>query len=246
MGILGILLLVGGALAGMVGLGGLDVPELDEEQLKGAAKDAEDPDDVVVGTDGVDALLGGDGDDWMIGLDGADTLDGQTGGEVLIAGAGADVISGGAGNDFVEAANVIDETALRQSLVGADDIFDVAFQYDLPHASDEGDVVNLGDGDDTVVAGSDDTVSGGDGADEFALGDWIEGGQPVEITDFDEAEDIITFVYDKEGDAPEMSVEVNETTGVTTIKADGQPIAVLRDTSPAFSTRNIAVGRYVA
>lgn len=97
-----------------------------------------------------------------------------------------------------------------------------------------------------MVAGSDDTIAGGPGGDEFALGDWIAGDAPVEIADFDAAEDIITFVYDRDGDAPELSVARNETTGVTTIMADGRSIAVLRDTSPDFSLRNVAIGRYTA
>lgn len=250
MAVIGILLLVGGALAGLAGLGDLDLPDLEEEAQNRSATNHDDDvvrdNDLLLGTDGNDVLDGGGGGDWLIGLDGADTLDGGTGGDVIIPGTGTDMVTAGDGNDFVEAANVVDEAALRASASGSEDIFDVDFAYDLPKDSDARDVIDLGDGNDTVVAGTHDTVTGGAGADEFALGDWIAGGAPVEISDFDEAEDIITFVYDRDADAPDLSVERNETTGVTTIKADGQSIAVLRDTSPAFSLRNIAVGRYTA
>lgn len=248
MAILGILLLLGGALGGLAGLGGLEVPEFDDDRQKSDADEAQPrPDDALLrGTDADEALQGGGGGDWLLGFDGDDTMWGGAGGDVIIPGAGHDTVTADGGNDFVEAANITDETALRASAAGAKDIFDIDFAYDLPGTSDAGDRVDLGDGDDTVVAGGLDTVTGGVGADEFALGDWIAGGAPVEITDFDAAEDIITFVYDREGDAPELSVERNETTGVTTVKADGQTVAILRDTSPAFSLRNVAVGRYTA
>lgn len=259
MAILGILLLVGGAMAGLVGLGGLDLPEVEQDAGNHNAADADpdgaDPDatgqikpgdDLILGTDSAEALTGGRGGDWLLGLDGDDTLSGGAGGDVILPGDGADVVQSGTGNDFVEAANIVDEAALRASAATATDIFGISFAYDLPATSDAGDVIDLGDGDDTVVAGSDDTVTGGPGDDEFALGDWIEGDAPVEIADFDAAEDIITFVYDRDGDAPELSVKRNETTGVTTILADGRSIAVLRDASPEFSLRNVAVGRYTA
>ncbi|QFT93230.1 hypothetical protein FIU86_10280 [Roseovarius sp. THAF9] len=254
MAILGILLLVGGAMAGLVGLGGLDLPEVEQEATSSdpadddpdVASQVEPDDSLLLGTDSAEALTGGSGGDWLIGLAGADTLSGGAGGDVIIPGDGADAVLSGDGNDFVEAANIIDEVALRASAATATDIFGVTFDYDLPAKSDAGDDIDLGEGDDTVVAGSDDTVIGGPGEDEFALGDWIAGGAPVEIADFDVAEDIITFVYDRDGDAPELSVTRNETTGVTTIMADGRSIAVLRDASPEFSLRNIAIGRYTA
>ncbi|MFN3210937.1 MAG: calcium-binding protein [Roseovarius sp.] len=250
MAILGILLLVGGAMAGLVGLGGLGLPDLDPDAAAekspgpGATFDARD--DLLVGGDGADLLDGGAGGDWIIGLDGHDTLTGGTGGDVIIPGAGQDQIAAGDGNDFVEAANVVDEDALRQSSATADDIFGVDFAYALPAPSDAADTLDLGPGDDTVVAGARDILTGGTGADEFALGDWIGAGGPAEITDFNAAEDIITFVYDRDGDVPELSIEHDEATGVTTILADGRSIAVLRDSSPAFSLRNVAVGRYAA
>ncbi len=247
MAIMGILLIVGGAMAGLVGLSELDLPEVDQEPTDTDTAGKEKAEDgLLLGTDNAEALTGGSGGDWLIGLDGADTLLGGVGGDVIIPGDGTDAVLSGDGNDFVEAANIVDEQALRASAATATDIFGVTFDYDLPAKSDAGDDIDLGEGDDTVVAGSDDTVAGGPGNDEFALGNWIDGGAPVEIADFDAAEDIITFVYDRDGDAPELSVERNETTGVTTILSDGRSIAVLRDASPEFSLRNIAIGRYTA
>lgn len=243
MGILTILLLIGGALSGLTGLAGGEAE--DQPQAAPPPDNGQEPGDLVVGTDDADLLAGGDGADWLLGLNGADILTSGSGDDVVIGGTGPDEILAGAGNDFVESANIIAETALRNS-AETGDIDDVVFEYDLPRASDEGDLVELGDGDDTVVAGSDDVVTGGAGADEFSLGDWITGGRPVEITDFDEAEDVVSFVYDRDGDVPELDILRDSQTGVTTIRADGQSIAVLRGASPDFSLLNVVVGRYAA
>ncbi|MEO1139248.1 MAG: hypothetical protein AAFW87_07305, partial [Pseudomonadota bacterium] len=243
MGMLALLLLVGSTIGGLVSLGGLDAPDLDEAQSTDSPDGEEDMNrgaDLLTGTNSEDLLSGGDGGDWILSYDGNDTISGNKGGDVLIGGDGVDVINAGPGNDFVEAANLVNEALLRTSATAGGDVLDVVFEYDLPGKSDAGDLVSLGDGEDTVVAGSDDTISGGAGADEFALGDWIDGGRPVEIEDFDVAEDIITFVYDRQGPEPELTVEANQTTGVTTIRADGEAIAVLRDASPEFSVKNIA------
>lgn len=253
-----LLLLVGVSLAGLVGLSGSG----DDAALPGSGMTGDDlltdgtggPDtlagdagaDLLVGRGGDDLLTGGDGNDWLLGLDGADTLDGGPGRDVLIGGDGSDQLQGGAGDDFIEAADIIDEDALVASLDGARSFADLAFSYALPGPSDGGDLVDLGPGNDTVVAGSDDSVTGGDGMDEFALGDWIEGGRPTMIEDFDLAEDLITFVSADDQPTPELSIERDSVTGLTTLKADGQAIAVLRNASPDFSLRNVAVGRYAA
>lgn len=257
MAVLALLLLVGASLATLVGLSGPeedgmlpgdmgdDGPLLDgtpgPDTLQGGSGD-----DLLVGRAGDDLLSGGAGNDWLLGLDGADTLQGDAGRDVLIGGDGPDSMIGGAGDDFIEAANILDEAALVASLDGLRSFADIAFGYALPAPSDQGDLVDLGAGDDTVVAGSDDTITGGDGADEFALGDWIEGGRPVLIEDFDLAEDLITFVSASDQPTPELTLERNPVTGMTTLLADGQAVAVIRNASPEFSLRNVALGRYAA
>jgi Ca2+-binding RTX toxin-like protein len=179
-------------------------------------------------------------------LDDVDQISGGDGSDVLIGGTGADHLDGGAGDDFIEAANLVDETALRDSLQGIQQISDVVFRYDMTKAPDTGDMVESGNGNDTVVAGDNDTISGGEGRDEFALGDWISGDDPVEITDFDTAEDVLSFVYDGDGPPPELTIERDSRTGVTTLRADGEAVAVLRNSSPGFSLQNVVVGRYAA
>lgn len=257
MAVVALLLLVGASLAGLVGLSG---PDDDIAMTGDTAGDdlltdgspgpdtlqGGDGDDLLAGRAGDDLLSGGAGNDWLLGLDGADTLQGGPGRDVLIGGAGGDRMIGGAGDDFVEAANIIDEDALVASLDGLRSFSDIAFAYALPGLSDQGDLVDLGAGDDTVVVGHDDSVTGGDGADEFALGDWIEGGRPALIEDFDLAEDLITFVTADDQPTPDLTIERDSITGLTTLKADGQAIAVIRNASPDFSLRHVAVGRYAA
>lgn len=242
MGLVTLLLLIGGALSGLSALSPPELPAHAQDE----GQTGPDPDDasLLTGTDGTDVLIAGDGADWLLGLDGADLLRGGDGNDVLIGGAGADDIIGGTGNDFVESAHIVDEAALRASV--GDGINNVIFTYDLPRSSDEGDRVDLGPGDDTVVAGSHDQITGGAGADEVALGDWITPEQPVEITDFDEAEDLVSFVHTENGPAPELEIHRDTQNGVTTLHADGRPIAVIRGASPDFSLRNVVMGHYAA
>ena len=255
MAFLTLFLLVGATLAGASGLAVPDDPSDsqggdDADGFGGTAGDDSvdggGGNDLLVGLEGDDTLSGDTGDDWLVGLQGSDQLTGDGGNDVLIGGTESDSLSGGPGDDFIEAANLVDEAILRDSLTGIQRLSDVAFQYDLTQSPDTGDNVDLGAGDDTVVAGDDDTLTGGDGADEFALGDWISGEAPVEITDFDPDEDLLSFVYNTDGPTPELSVEQDETTGLMTLRADGEAVAVLRNTSPDFSLRNVVVSRYAA
>jgi len=254
MGALVILLVMGGVLGMGMGAGGGDEASAEgsdqSERISGS--DGDDMisggggNDLLLGKAGNDTLMGDAGSDWLLGSDGADHLMGNAGHDVLIGGNGPDQIIGGAGNDFVESANVVDESQLESSAASAVSLSDVIVAYDLPSSSDEGDNIDLGDGDDTVVAGDNDIITGGSGADEFALGDWVRGGSPVEITDFDMAEDIISIALSDGAPSPDIEVEDDPVTGVKTIYADGQAIAVLPGAAPEFSLRNIAITSYAA
>ncbi|NHQ72996.1 calcium-binding protein [Roseovarius gahaiensis] len=255
MAFLALFLVVGASLAGMVGLSAaeIDSPDaaLDDDNIEQGNDNADtlsgdSGNELLIGWNGGDALSGNDGHDWLLGLNGDDHLSGGDGADVLIGGAGQDTLIGGAGGDFIESANIVDEAALLASIKGADNPGDLDFGYALPGTSDDGDIADLGPGDDTIVAGSDDSVTGGSGADEFVLGDWIEGGRPVVIEDFDIAEDLISFMHADDQPTPDMTLQVDAQTGLTSIKADGQTVAVVRNASPDFSLRNVAVGRYAA
>ena len=83
-------------------------------------------------------------------------------------------------------------------------------------------------GDDTALPGSDDTVTGGPGIDRFALGDWIEDGRPVEITDIDT--DYHVFIVRYSGDYIVHSHEKDEFVyileGALNIEIDGREVEV--------------------
>ena len=254
MAFLALFLLVGATLAGATGLAAPEDPETeggDGADGFGGSQgdnmfDGGGGNDLITGQAGDDTLFGGQGNDWLIGLDDTDQISGGDGSDVLIGGTGTDHLNGGAGDDFIESANLVDETALRDSLQGIQRISDVVFQYNMTKSPDTGDVVDMGEGNDTVVAGDSDTISGGEGRDEFALGDWISGDDPVEITDFDTEEDVLSFVYEGDGPPPELTIDRDTSTGVTTLRADGAAVAVLRNSAPGFSLQNVVMGRYAA
>jgi hypothetical protein len=123
---------------------------------------------------GNNLLRGGEGDDWLIGGYGNDTLEGGWGDDVLIAGGGENLLMGGAGNDTLVGAHL---DAGGQDQSGAN-------------------FLNGGAGNDLLIAGGGDVLHGGEGADAFALGDWLAGSAPAMIMDYSFAEDRIVLHYD--------------------------------------------------
>lgn len=130
--------------------------------------------DILTAGTGPTHQIGGEGDDVLVGGAGDDRLEGCEGDDILIAGLGDNTLMGGAGNDI---------------LVGAaldDDGNDQSGQNFL----------NGGAGDDILIAGSGDYLHGGDGADTFVLGQWLQGGDPVSLVDYHADEDQILLQYD--------------------------------------------------
>lgn len=174
----------------------------------------DDGNDSILGGSGFDLVSGGDGNDLLTGADGNDTVLGGEGNDAILEGRGADSISGGGGDDVLLTSR-----------------FDVhpsgAIRADI---DTEGDVVNAGAGDDLVLFGRDDTVTGGDGADEFFAGRWLETTEAATITDFEPDEDQIVYGFNPEdGPPPRFSVfnQENEDGGSDAIVlADG--VEVLR------------------
>ncbi|MEL6960039.1 MAG: calcium-binding protein, partial [Pseudomonadota bacterium] len=140
---------------------------------------------------GADHLVGGDGDDTLEGGDGDDQIAGGDGNDTVIGGAGADVLQGSRGNDLVDAVTDEDETAQ--------------------------DFINGGAGDDTLVAGDTDYMSGGRGADTFEIANGA-----VTITDYTD-DDVLVLHYK---DAPPELTSAVTDTGVTLL-ANGTPVADL-------------------
>jgi Ca2+-binding RTX toxin-like protein len=164
--------------------------EGDDTLLGGAGSDA------LHGDEGDDALSGGEGDDFLAGGDGDDTLTGGAGGDLAFGGAGDDRIEGGAGHDALQGGPGAD-TILGG---GGNDVIDGTFTSGLVFGDvdeDAGDVIDGGDGDDTIRVGSGDQVTGGEGRDTFiAGGDGAETGVLGTITDYDPEADQIEILYD--------------------------------------------------
>lgn len=160
---------------------------------------------LLIAGSGDNHLIGGEGDDRLIGGSGNDTLEGGWGDDLLIAGGGDNLLFGGVGND---------------TLVG------VAFDSE---GRDVGgaNILNGGAGDDLLIAGQGDLLHGGEGADRFALGDWLAGAAPATILDYSPMQDEIVLHYDPERlSPPEVSISFStDDPGTAEIRLDGQIVA---------------------
>jgi len=135
-------------------------------------------DDTLEGDIGDDTLLGGDGDDIITGDDddgletdgGDDLIDGGAGNDTIVGGQGSDTVTGGTGDD------VIDTSGTRP-------LPDLGYSGVFPadtDPEDDRDLVDGGDGNDTIRTGDDrDTIFGGAGDDVINSGiddDSVDGG----------------------------------------------------------------------
>lgn len=197
--------------------------------------------DLLVAGGGDDTISGGDGTDWIFAGDGDDVISGGDGDDVILPGSGADRVDAGAGDDFIEAADLVDVAALNASLDTARSFADIVFAYAFDAVADAGDSIDAGAGNDTIVAGPDDTVTGGDGADEIATGDWGQDGPPVVVIDFDPDEDILTYTYREGTAAPTMTTATDPDSGDVTVLADGWPAAVLRNLPLGYDPNRVVV-----
>ena len=174
----------------------------------------DDGDDLLIGGPGADSLFGGAGDDALLGNGGDDLIE---------VGAGADTAFGGAGDDRIAAGG---ETGIHGL------------------ATDEGDgqpdVLDGGDGDDTITGDAEDKVTGGPGADLIAsFGIDRTSGGGVTVTDFDPQEDTL-LLRSTDGsplawtpDDPRYAVEQASNGRDTNIVFDSRLLAVLQDTDAA-------------
>ena len=235
-----------------------------DERLEGE----DDPDrlsggggnDLLLAARGDDSVAGGDGSDWIFAEGGNDLIDGGDGNDVILPGTGRDTVMAGAGDDFIEAADLVDDIALGASLQGERRSDNIDFRYDFDALPDAPDLIDAGDGDDTIVAGPGDTVTGGAGADEIALGDWGAAASddpaadrerdppPVVITDFDPDEDVLTFAWRETGSAPVLTKERGPQSNDVMLRADGRVAAILRDLPEGLDVTqiDIRIWRHVA
>ncbi|WP_417600917.1 calcium-binding protein [Pararhodobacter oceanensis] len=209
-------------------------------------------DDWIDGLDGDDSLIGGGGNDTLIGGTGSDILFGGAGGDDLSAGAGGGILAGEAGDDRLTGGAEADllfggtgddtlsggwgndmlagGTGADLLMGGAGDDTLLGYTPDAEGADIDGaDFLNAGEGDDFLVLGSGDIASGGGGggADTFVLGCWIDPEAPVQISDFDPAEDSLVVAYSANGVSPDVSSSYDSEAGALLVYADGNLLAVL-------------------
>jgi len=142
------------------------------------------------GNDLNNQLYGAGGDDVLYGHDGHDTLNGNGGDDSLYGGAGHDTIVGGTGGDYMEGndgndAYIVDDAGdvvVEQSGEGVDIVYSNLASYTLGaevenlQQNGSGNFTGTGNALDNriVSGGTDDTLSGDDGADELRSGGGID------------------------------------------------------------------------
>ena len=122
-------------------------------------------DDLITGAGGDDELFGGAGQDIIFGEDGDDFIRGGAEDDLLVGGEGEDTLRGDAGDDIIQSVDTLDEAAFLESAADAETEDDVVVNFDFDADDNEADTVFAGVGDDIVLFGGNDVVSGGEGED---------------------------------------------------------------------------------
>lgn len=220
-----------GALAAF---GGQGADTLDATKSADSYLDGGSGDDVLIGGDGDDQLFGGSHEgDMSEARDKTDddVLSGGAGNDVLKGGLGVDVLLGGDGDDVINHfGHALEDSGAEQH--------DYAWHND--HASD---VLDGGDGNDTLIFGASDVATGGDGNDVFWLYPDGEDGMPVaQVTDFETGRDSLRISLDEEGGHSDLTCEVNPSEdgqdGVVTV--GGKVVAILQG-APDATERDVYI-----
>lgn len=186
--------------------------------------------DTLIGGTGKDTLSGGAGNDSLISGSGDGLLIGGAGDDVLIGGADNDALFGGTGDDTLQGGfgNDVLVAGEGNDLLNGGDGNDTLFGYtpdDTGRDIDGADYLNGGRGDDVLVLGSGDVATGGEGADTFILGTWIDPEEPAIITDFDPEHDTLSFAFNAHGEAPVLTTEYDAEAGELRVMLDGELVA---------------------
>ncbi|NEX46217.1 calcium-binding protein [Pseudotabrizicola algicola] len=209
--------------------------------------------DVVLGGAGNDRVDGATGNDLLVGGAGNDTVTGGAGNDLLIGSSGSDTMQGGEGDDTlvgVEFDRYADEMArsaadLRGVLsrnfadtVSAQQLNRVSASVTSGDVAERGpDQLEGGDGNDLLLGDDGDFLSGGLGADEFAIAYRPDDAMSI-ITDFDHQTESLTLILDN----PDTAQIVIRPFGplTTLIEVDGQPVVRLsnQDAEQLLATRD--------
>ncbi|NKI93255.1 calcium-binding protein [Rhizobacter sp. SG703] len=141
------------------------------------------PNDQLAGASDSDSLVGLSGNDALSGLAGDDVLEGGDGSDVLAGGAGADVLNGGAGDDYIFGSS--DAAGAHWSETATSWVTIDGTVWRIPGvgpavSSDQGNVIDAGEGNDWVAAGTASDVVRADAGNDLVYGmggnDYVDGG----------------------------------------------------------------------
>ncbi len=190
-----------------------------EDGTAAAYLDGGSGDDVILGGDADEVISGGEHD--ADSAPGNDTLSGGGGDDAIRGGLGADTLSGGAGDD------VLDHFGNSEELV-------IAERHEFSwHIDNDPDLLDGGEGNDTLIFDRADTATGGSGNDTFWLyHDTGSGAGFAEITDFAPGEDFlrVSLNPDLNSGEPEVEVGPSDDGEDGLVIVNGEVVAVLRGT----------------
>ncbi|WP_254683390.1 calcium-binding protein [Phaeobacter sp. LSS9] len=201
-------------------------------------------DDTLDGGSAADNIFGGDGEDTLVGGNGDDFMRGNAGDDTLIDTRGADHLVGGQGDDIIIAAGILDEGAYEDIVQGratptSEAEVNALLNVDYTADQDgEGDTINAGAGDDSVLFGLNDTVTGGSGSDSFETGAWLSEDEQATITDFTADDDRVLYYYDEDEEEPELDVvtRANDDGGTDAfLVANGEEVVRLINAGTTFN-----------
>lgn len=153
--------------------------------------------DEIYGEDGDDRIEGGAGPDFLVGGEGNDSIWGGDDNDLIFGGAGDDLLSGDEGDDYLQGGFGADTLLGGAGNDRLDGTFTTGGSIFVTFDQDEGDILDGGDGDDTILIGARDIATGGDGADRFVTGSYIETAEVAgHVTDFDPSMDVIEVIFD--------------------------------------------------
>lgn len=133
-------------------------------------------DDIVLGNFGDDRITGGEGSDTLVGDDGNDLIEADNGNDFILGGAGVDVLKGGNGNDVINGGTGNDfiDGGLGNDILkggGGSDVVEGGMDDDILSGGGWSELSG-GYGNDTFLAYSSETLTGGEGDDFYSINAW--------------------------------------------------------------------------
>lgn len=190
-----------------------------------------DDDDTLHGESGDDTLHGNDGDDEIWGHVGSDLSMGGAGNDYIQDGIGEDTLVGGAGDDGLLGGHD-DDTLIggmgEDELFGGEgnDLLDGTERSADGTDMDGTDYLNGNEGNDTILAGDGDIVTGGEGADQIVL--TASQNETVTLIDFSQDEDQLLIVFDVVPSEADITLTPDETDpDLMYLDVDGEIVATL-------------------